>query len=75
LIEVLQKRNQYVIIRQSGVGKTTFINALANYLVNDTLKQALNDDMQVLIPFCFLMSPRYIRREIIGMGKEDVMKK
>lgn len=34
--------------------KTTFINAFANYLVSDTIEQAVNEQMQVIIPSSFV---------------------
>ena len=42
-----------LLIGETGVGKTTFINAFANYLVYDDLHSALRGDMQVLIASAF----------------------
>ncbi|CAF3261197.1 unnamed protein product [Rotaria sp. Silwood2] len=42
-----------LLLGQTGVGKSTFINAFANYMINDTLIDAVNDEMQVVIPSSF----------------------
>jgi predicted GTPase len=42
-----------LLLGETGVGKTTFINAFFNYLVYDTLDAALQGEMQVLIPSDF----------------------
>lgn len=53
----------------TGVGKKTFINALANHLVYDTLDTALQGSMQVLIPFKFSISdPDTFEPLEIGVG-------
>ncbi|CAF3898573.1 unnamed protein product [Rotaria sp. Silwood2] len=39
-----------LLLGQTGVGKTTFINSLANYLANSTFDEAIHDEMQVIIP-------------------------
>ena len=54
-----------LLLGQTGIGKSTLINALANYLVNNTLEQAVNDRMQVPIPFSF----PYIDVEAFENGK------
>ncbi|CAF2645522.1 unnamed protein product [Rotaria sp. Silwood2] len=57
---------------KTGVGKSMLINALANYLVNDTLEQTINDSMQVLTPFCFsYCTDDTFEERIIAMGKSD----
>ena len=57
---------------QTGVGKTTFINALANYFVHDSLRQAAQDDIQVIIPssFSFTMPETFEERNIT-FGERD----
>ncbi|CAF4255481.1 unnamed protein product, partial [Adineta steineri] len=42
-----------LLLGQTGVRKSTFINAFANYIVNDTLEEAVNDEIQVIIPSSF----------------------
>ena len=42
-----------LLIGPTGVGKTTFINALINYMIHDSLDDAVRGEMQVLIPAAF----------------------
>lgn len=61
-----------LLLGETGVGRTTFINALANYLVNNTFEEAVNDKMQVLIPFAFsFCDPDTFDEQMISVGKPD----
>ncbi|XP_054152819.1 uncharacterized protein LOC128951594 [Oppia nitens] len=45
-----------LLLGETGVGKTTFINAFANYLNNDSLEQAVNSKLLCLIPTQFVVT-------------------
>ena len=61
-----------LLMGSTGVGKTTFINAFANYITSDTLEQAVNNEMQTIIPcsFSFTM-PDTFEEKPITIGEED----
>ena len=48
-----EKDINILLLGQTGVGKTTFINAFANYLCYNTLDEATNGELQVPIPDSF----------------------
>jgi GTP-binding protein EngB required for normal cell division len=55
--QVPEKRDiNVLLLGESGVGKSTFINAFVNYLTFDSLEQALTEEPVVLIPVSFLLT-------------------
>jgi GTPase SAR1 family protein len=60
-----------LLLGQTGVGKTTFINAFTNYLVYDTLEEAMKGEMQVPIPSSFSFTdPETFEQRLITVGNE-----
>jgi predicted GTPase len=60
-----------LLLGQTGIGKTTFINSLANYLVNDTFQEAINDKLEVIIPTSFSFTdPETFEEKRINIGNE-----
>ncbi|CAF1191869.1 unnamed protein product [Rotaria sp. Silwood1] len=61
-----------LLLGQTGVGKSTFINGLANYLCNDTLEEAANDQMQAVIPSAFSFThDETFEERMIKIGEND----
>jgi GTPase SAR1 family protein len=58
-----------LLLGESGVGKTTFINAFINCLFYDTLDDALNGELKVLIPSSFTVTDsETYKSELILVG-------
>lgn len=47
-----------LLLGETGVGKTTFINAFINFLFYDTLDEAMQGDLKVLIPCSFAVTDK-----------------
>ena len=66
------KEINILLLGQTGVGKSTFINGLINYLCNDTFQEALNDEIQFVIPSSFsLIDNASFEDKTITIGKND----
>jgi septin family protein len=61
-----------LLLGETGVGKSTFINAFVNYLMFDTLQQAEQSQPVVLIPVSFLITTGHQFDEfIVKFGDTD----
>ena len=65
-----------LLLGPTGVGKTTFINAFANYLVYNTLDEAMEGPLQAIIPAWFtLLDKDTFEEKTIIIGKPDESEK
>ncbi|KAE9547563.1 hypothetical protein FO519_009225 [Halicephalobus sp. NKZ332] len=58
-----------LILGQTGVGKSTFINALATYITYDSLEEAVSKDLVALIPTEFHQIDSNMRELTIQTGE------
>ena len=65
-----------LLLGPTGVGKTTFINSFANYLVYNSLNEAIEGQLQAIIPawFTFMDRDTYEDRTIV-IGTPDESEK
>ncbi|XP_055344690.1 uncharacterized protein LOC129592639 [Paramacrobiotus metropolitanus] len=59
-----------LILGETGVGKSTWLNGIANFLMHPTLDAALTDP-QALIPTRFTMTDRSLQQRVVSMGESD----
>ena len=75
IIQTSRQTNQIInvlLLGESGVGKSTFINAFPNYLTFQSLEEAENNSPIVLIPVSFLITVGYnFDERIVQFGGND----
>ena len=65
----IERQINILLLGQTGIGKTTFINAFANYISYDTLEEAVSEQMQVVIPSSFTFTdPATFDEKMISIG-------
>ncbi|RHZ82156.1 hypothetical protein Glove_113g10 [Diversispora epigaea] len=66
-----RKEINVLLLGETGVGKSTFINAFINYLKFDTLNDALSGNMEVLITTKFTTMDKDYEMRSVKIGNND----
>ncbi|CAI2171856.1 14214_t:CDS:10 [Funneliformis geosporum] len=68
---IKKKEINILLLGETGVGKSTFINAFVNYLKFDTLEDAKNGELEVLITSKFSIMDDDFETKTIKIGEDD----
>lgn len=60
-----------LVLGETGVGKSTFINSFFNYLQNSELKYAMKNKLTTLIPSAFTVTDENYAERRIQVGKDE----
>src|SRR6266487_1984929 len=71
----MEKEINILLLGETGVGKSTFINSFVNYLKFDTLNEAKSGNMEVLISSKFTITDDNFETKTIKIGNDDLNEK
>src|SRR5688572_27345092 len=60
-----------LLLGETGVGKSTFINSFVNYLKYETLNDAKSENLEVLIPSKFTITDNDFNMSTVQIGDYD----